>query len=187
MRNMKDISALILAGGKSSRMGRDKAALPWDDTTLLWHQFSRLQTLGIEDVIISGAGHLPDIYPEKGPLSGIHAGLTAAKHASVLVISADTPLVPDSLLEDLAEAHFSRKDDITVVSHKGGIEPLIGVYERSVIPAAEAILITDNTSVRELFAKAAFSAYEYIGDPRLLRGCNTPAEYEALIALKSII
>lgn len=184
---MKELSALILAGGKSSRMGRDKAALPWGNTTLLAYQFSRLRALGIEDVIISGVGHLPDIYPGKGPLGGIHAGLTAAKHASLLVISADTPLVPDSLLEDLAEAHFSRKDDITVVSHKGGLEPLIGVYERSVIPEAEAILMTDSTSVRELFARASFSTYEYIGDPRLLRGCNTPAEYETLIVLKSTL
>lgn len=182
---MKNISALILAGGKSSRMGRDKAALPWGDTTLLEYQFSRLRALGIDDVIVSGAGHLPDIYPGKGPLGGIHAGLTAARNDSVLVLSVDTPLVTAETLCGLVRVHRELGGKITVLAHGGELEPLIGVYERSVIPEAKAILMTDNTSVRQLFAALGFTHAEYTGDPRLLRGCNTPAEYEALITLNS--
>ena len=83
-------SAAVLAGGLSSRMGRDKAALPFDGTTLLDFQVGKLRALGVKDIMISGseqkipgARPISDVYPRKGPLSGIHACLAAAKGSAV--------------------------------------------------------------------------------------------------------
>ena len=87
-----------------------KANLPFGSVTMLEYQIQKLRMLGIEDIIISGSGRelagtrcVPDIYPHKGPLSGIHACLEAALHDSVLFLSVDTPLIPIETLQTLLD------------------------------------------------------------------------------------
>ena len=184
---MRRSSAVILAGGYSSRMGQNKAELDFHGVSFLQHQVNKLRAIGIEDIVIAGYPNVPDgcryvsdIYPHRGPLSGIHAGLLAVEEPRALVLAVDTPLVPETLLEELLANHSGR---ITVVSRKGEIEPLIGVYDRTLFEDCEKILRGTNCSVRELFRKAGFSRWEYTGDPRLLMNANTPEEYKELIAL----
>ncbi|MBR3585763.1 MAG: NTP transferase domain-containing protein, partial [Oscillospiraceae bacterium] len=82
----KNISGIVLAGGFSKRMGTDKAELKLGGMTLLELQVRKLQQIGITDIMVSGYGKpvegtraIEDIYPHKGPMSGIHACLKAAK------------------------------------------------------------------------------------------------------------
>lgn len=91
MEAQKQFSAAVLAGGYSSRMGRDKAALSFGGTTMLDQQVRKLRSVGIEDIMISGSElavsgtrYVPDVFPHRGPLSGIHACLQAARGKSVL-------------------------------------------------------------------------------------------------------
>ena len=79
------MSAAVLAGGKSSRMGRDKAALPFGGGTLLTYQARKLRALGVKELLLSGAAEavpgarlVPDLLPGRGPLGGLHACLSAA-------------------------------------------------------------------------------------------------------------
>ena len=111
---MSRVSAILLAGGKSSRMGRDKAALPFQGLTLLGWQLQKLRGLGIEDIMLSGSGReregvrtVRDEFPERGPLGGLHACLKAARNPDCLALSVDVPLVPPRLLTDsmLPELH----------------------------------------------------------------------------------
>ena len=125
MTAMNDVSGVILAGGLSSRMGKNKAELKFHGVTLLEHQISKLRSLGIEDIVISGyerpivgTRFVPDKYPLKGPLGGIHSGLCAAKNGSCLVTSVDTPLVPEKLLRELVSAHIAGGHSMTVLSHR---------------------------------------------------------------------
>lgn len=108
----KRISAVILAGGYSSRMGKNKAELMLNGKSFLQHQVERFCHMGIEDIIIAGslremegARTVPDIYPHRGPLSGIHAGLLAIRNPSAFVLAVDTPLVPETHLAALAALH----------------------------------------------------------------------------------
>ena len=179
-------SAVILAGGKSSRMGSCKAELPWAGKTLLEHQVDKICSLGIRDIIVSGYSkpvpgtrYIPDIYPKKGPLGGIHAGLNAAQRGTVFVISVDAPLFSTGDIKTLLTAHLAGSSPITVVEHSGIIEPLIGVYSRSLSGAAESVLQSENTSVKRLFDKVGFAACEFT-DENSVRNCNTIEEYEKL-------
>ena len=183
------VSAIVLAGGLSSRMGSCKAELLWHGIPLIEHQVNKLRSLGIDDIIISGypkpvegTRFVADKYLLKGPLGGIHAGLTAAENSHCLVISVDTPLVPAQTLSELIEAHLNGSSNITILSHGNEIEPLMGVYERWLGGIAEQILQGENTSVRVLFKRAGITKFEYGGDIRLLCDCNTPEEYSAACA-----
>ena len=180
------ISAIILAGGLSSRMGTCKAELIWNGVTLIKHQVNKLRALGIDDIIISGYSKpvegtrfVADKYLLKGPLGGIHAGLLAAENPTCLVVSVDTPLVPEEVISELIQAHLNSSANITVLAHGDEIEPLMGVYERWLSSVAEQILQSDNTSVRVLFKRAGLSKFYYNGDEHLLCDCNTPEEFNA--------
>lgn len=181
-------SAVILAGGKSSRMGSCKAELPWGGKTLVEHQSDRIMALGISDIMASGYSrpvggtrYVPDLYPEKGPLGGIHACLCAAKSAACFVISVDAPLFAPDEMKMLMEAHLAGDSPITVAGHCGTLEPLIGVYDSSLSDAAEEILQGTNTSVKRLLDQTGFAVCEF-SDENSVRNCNTPDEYNELCA-----
>lgn len=181
-------SAVILAGGKSSRMGSCKAELPWGGKTLVEHQADRIMALGITDIMVSGYSrpvtgtrYVPDLYPEKGPLGGIHACLCAAKSAACFVISVDAPLFSPDGMKMLIEAHFAGGSSITVAEHCGTLEPLIGVYDSNLSDATEEILQGTNTSVKRLLDQTGFAVCEF-SDENSVRNCNTPDEYNKLYA-----
>lgn len=179
-------SAVILAGGKSSRMGSCKAELPWGGKTLVEHQVNKISALGISDIMVSGYSRpvtgtrfVPDIYPEKGPLGGIHACLCAANKAACFVISVDAPLFSPDEMKLLIKAHLAGDSPITVAKHLGTLEPLIGVYDSSLSDAAEEILQGANTSVKHLLDQIGFAVCEF-SDENSVRNCNTPDEYNEL-------
>lgn len=181
-------SAVILAGGKSSRMGSCKAELPWGGKTLVEHQADRIMALGITDIMVSGYSrpvtgtrYVPDLYPEKGPLGGIHACLCAAKSAACFVISVDAPLFSPDGMKMLIEAHLAGDSPITVAGHCGTLEPLIGVYDSNLSDATEEILQGTNTSVKRLLDQTGFAVCEF-SDENSVRNCNTPDEYNKLYA-----
>ena len=184
----RDFSGIILAGGHSSRMGRDKAELELGGRSFLRGQIEKLQRLGIRDILVSGypgpvagARCVPDVYPHRGPLSGLHAGLLAIRHDSALVLAVDTPLVPESLLRQLLERHSS---GITAAAWGDEAEPLIAVYDRSLAPACERLLQGEKAAVHRLLREAGVSRVDFTGDPRLLLNCNTPEDYQRIRAYK---
>ena len=177
-------SAAVLAGGLSTRMGQDKAALPFAGRTMLALQVRKLRELGIEDIMVSGSEQktagtrfVPDVYPHKGPLSGIHACLAAAKQEAVLFLSVDTPLVPPEALKKLLAAHES---GITLLRSEEREEPLIGVYDRAVAPLCEAVLRGEHTGVWQLLNRATVKTVPFEGDIALLLNVNTPEDYARL-------
>lgn len=188
----EDVSAIILAGGKSSRMGRSKASLMWGGVTLIEHQVCKMRALGIEDIIVcgctkpvEGTRYVADKYMHKGPLGGIHAGLLAADNAHCLVTGVDTPLVPVSALKMLIDKHIPSGSRVTVLAHGDSIEPLMGVYERDLSALAEDILQTEHTSVRVLLRRAGVKTVPFDGNESLLCDCNTPEEFRKACSIMS--
>ena len=183
----KDFSSILLAGGRSSRMGVSKSELPFGGKRMIDHQIERLSMLGIDDIVIAGftgavseGRSVPDELPGRGPLGGLTSALAAAAHDKCLVLSVDAPLVPLSVLFTLMREH---RNGITVVEHGGQTEPLIGVYDRALCSACRKQLDEGRGSVRRLFETVPFSSMHCATEAILLSNCNTPEEYRRMAAL----
>ena len=141
-------SAIVLAGGRSSRMGRDKALLPVGDRPMIEHIVSHLAP-HFEEILISagdsaayeflGRRVVPDRRPDCGPLMGVATALAASRHDVNLVVTCDVPSVSLDLVARLLRA-ASGADGAVLCSEDGYLEPLFAVYRRSILPAAEAAL-----------------------------------------------
>lgn len=131
-----NFSAVILAGGKSSRMGRDKAWLEVGSQTLLARQIELVRELGAREVFISGRPDvdyaefdcrvLQDEVPNAGPLAGIAAALEAAKASLVFVLAVDMPNMSADCLRRLVASCTEKAGAVPRVN--GAIEPLAAFY-----------------------------------------------------------
>ena len=182
----RQVSAVVLAGGYSSRMGRNKAELTFQGHSFLEHQVNKLRSIGIEDIMISGyenapegCRYVPDLSPHRGPLSGIHAGLLAAHYESALFLAVDVPLVPAETLEALLTAHTG---GVTMLQHGGREEPLIAVYDRSLAKLCGTILQTEHTAVHRFLEQTQVRRLPFAGDESLLINTNTVEEYQLLLS-----
>ena len=181
---MTKYSAIILTGGKSSRMGQKKGTLLFQGKSFIEIIIDKLKELGISDIILSGYDYgidgtdfVEDIYPGKGPLAGIHAGLGRAVNSSVLVFTEDAPLIPVDYIRQLMEEHERKASDVTVAICNGHIQQFPGIYEKSLAPLCEEVLQSDRPTVRSLLEKTGYVQVTFEGDELMIRGCNTPEEY----------
>lgn len=151
MQDAHAATAIILAGGKSSRLGRDKASEVLAGRPLLQHAIDRCAGLVQAYVIVTArdqalpplqipAPHraVEDLYPETGPLGGLYTGLQAIETPYALALACDTPLLSPGLLAALL-SHVSGYD-VAAPSREGLPEPLCAVYARECAPAAQARL-----------------------------------------------
>ena len=184
-------SLVILAGGLSRRMGRDKAALPAGDGTLIEHLARRLAPV-VEETIVAGGSvtpNLPDVRlvadraDGLGPLGGMHAGLTAARYPHVWVVACDLPDVQPAVVTRLGE--MSAGYDAVVPRIGGEPQGVCALYLRSLASRIDGLLNAGERSIRSLLAA---SNVRYVTaeelrtvDPELrsFRNINTPADYEA--------
>lgn len=129
------VTGFVVAGGRSRRMGRDKALLPWAGTTLLDHAIRRLQAVVPDVALLAGEPtryadrSLPvvaDSLSDAGPLAGVLAGLDHAAGGGGLFLAVDVPFVPEALLRQLL--HSVHGYDAVVPASVAGPEPLCAVY-----------------------------------------------------------
>ena len=180
--NLEETSAIILAGGRSSRRGTDKAKLRIGEKTLLELMVEKVRRLGIVEVVVSGCSecpagtrYAPDLIPGRGPLSGIHAGLKRIRNRSGLVLPVDMPLIPEETLLLLIGAHGSLP--ITALTLENRPEPLVAVYDACLAQDCEEILQGEKTSPRRLFDMYEYCPVPYTKNPNFLINCNTPEEF----------
>ena len=187
----KGCSLVILAGGLSRRMGRDKAALPAGDGTLIEHLARRLAPVVDETIVaggsmrppIEGARFVPDHHPGLGPLAGVLAGLTAARQPLVWVVGCDLPDVEPALGRLLLA--LAGDYDAVVPRPEDQPEGVCALYVRELAPRIGALLDAGDRSIKSLLDR---STVRYVAsdelravDPglRSFRNINTPADYEA--------
>ncbi len=134
----EDITGIILAGGKSSRMGTDKGFLELNGKLFIEYSISALQPLVSQIMIVSnnsdydafGLKRVKDIIKNSGPLAGIYSGLHQSKTAYNLVLSCDIPLIKKEILEQLIKAQDGYSDVIQIVSNEKQM-PLIALYKKT--------------------------------------------------------
>lgn len=150
------MTGLLLAGGGSRRMGRDKAAIEFEGETLASRAARALAEVCQEVLVASGDGErlaglgrrqVADAMPERGPLGGIVAGLEAAGHSLVAVVAVDMPFASPAVLRMLA-ALAEGQDAVVPVTHQGP-QPLHAVYATGAATAFRASLESGRLSVRD--------------------------------------
>ena len=186
------MTVVILAGGQSRRMGRDKLRLTLEGETLLARAVRRYSE-AFPRVLVSVAGpekfpelgdrRVFDRYPGAGPLAGLHAGLLEAGEA-VFLTGADMPF--SSPEKALALTALCGEEDACVLTDTDGRwEPLFGYYRPSVLPKAEELRASGRRSMGALLASVGLreGSLPELGegpDSPLLRNLNVPEDYEKL-------
>ena len=187
MDQYEKFSAIILSGGKSSRMGTDKCDLPYEGDTLLNFQVNKMMELGIDDIIAAGyKGNnckcevvKDDI--SKGPLSGILVGLKKIKHDRAIVLSVDVPLIRKETLQKLMAQSLDKSLDIVIARHNGVREPLVGIYQKNIIEIIEKVLNEGNFSVMQLFDVCNSEMVDVDDDDKYFMNINYRDDYNILL------
>ena len=184
-------SAIILAGGRSARMGTPKALLPFPEEPLVLHIARGLQPL-FEELVVVGAPEqsLPDLrgtvvhdpVAHQGPVAGILHGLRACRREYAFVTSCDAAFLSPSLIGHLLALRPAY--DAVVPRWAGRLQPLVAVYGRRVIPALEARLAAGQPRLVDLLEHLNV---RYVDEEEVRQfdpagasffNINTPADYQ---------
>jgi molybdopterin-guanine dinucleotide biosynthesis protein A len=159
-----DATAFVLAGGQSTRMGRDKALLPLGGRPLISHALSTLRAAGLSATIagancdLSGfAPVIDDSQPGLGPLAGVCAALAATAARFAVFLSIDSPFLPPSLLAYLLHRARIAGGAIAVPSIAGFAQTFPAVIDRRAQPALQAELRAGRKGCFSAFQAAAAS------------------------------
>jgi molybdenum cofactor guanylyltransferase len=183
----RSINAVIFAGGKSSRMGQNKSLLPFGDySTLAEFQYNKLSKL-FNHVYISAKADkfdfeckvIQDIFNLSSPLIGIISIFETLQIDEVFILSVDAPFVDQETIKKLLD-HNENIFDIVVAKSPSGVQPLCGIYKRSILPLAYAQLEKENHKLSDLLDLAAtcFAVFE---EDRPFTNLNHPEEYQEAI------
>ncbi|MFQ5956140.1 MAG: molybdenum cofactor guanylyltransferase [Candidatus Brocadiales bacterium] len=186
-----------MAGGKSLRMGQDKAFLKIGNLTAVEFQLKKLKPL-FEEIILStntperfehlDIPAIPDIVPGRGPLGGIYTALTNVGNPYLFAIACDMPLINPGLIKYMKEK--GEGYDVTVPETEQGLEPLHAIYSRGCIPAIKkqlegngsgrVISFFPDVKVR-VITKEEIASIE--GGREAFLNFNTPEDYQRALEL----
>jgi len=181
---------VIFAGGKSSRMGVDKALLPFRGFgSLAEYQYNRLSEL-FDRVYISAKSNkfdfdvniITDYYRDSSPLVGLVSIFETIDIDEVFVLSVDAPFVDMAIIKKLYTNSMPFKD-VIVASSSNGIEPLCGIYKRSILPKAKEFLEKNNHRLQALLKELDTQKIIFT-QKDAFANLNYPDEYQK--ALKKI-
>ena len=184
---MERTIGVILSGGQSRRMGRDKGDLRLGEHTLLERMAGGLAPL-FDGIYVSvdrpgrypGCRELPDLRPGQGPLAGLETAFLRTEAEAVFLAAVDLPFAPPALASRVAAE--TREGDAVVIRRRDGApEPLFALYRRSCLPAVSACLDRGSRAMKALLDRVDCRWVEEAGLPgfdldRALFNVNTRAE-----------
>ena len=195
------LGLVILAGGRSSRMGRDKAALPWRGATLLTDLLLRSQGVAFDEIVVS-ANRTPDLsslppdlaariivvadsFQGCGPLGGMEAAFRACTCSYCLVLSVDLPFYDFSpvkrLLPELSQTSLV---DLFLPMSENRPQPLAAIYKReAALEAVQAALAAGKRRVLSIADALAVRILDDAGALILYENINTPSAYKDALAI----
>jgi molybdopterin-guanine dinucleotide biosynthesis protein A len=180
-------NGFLLAGGRSSRMGREKALLELDGKTLVEIGLEKLKKVCREVKLVGdnpglacfGVGAVPDTMTGCGPLGGIVAGLEQSAAELNLFLAVDVPFVPAALLQQLLFAASAEDVVCVMVESCGQPQPLIAVYRRSALPTLRGELEAGRWKVMSAIKAAGDVRYLKSAEEAWFRNLNTPEQFAA--------
>ena len=191
---LEGVTGVILAGGPSTRMGKNKALLPWRGGRLIEEVYGRMSRIFREVIVVTNSPDLypflpcrmvPDLYPGMGSLAGVHSGLKHAGTPWIFAVACDMPFLEERLVRRL----LSLREGADVVIPVGplGPEPLHAAYGDGALRAVEELLTAGERRVLSIHerVRARKVSCEEVGslDPegRSFRNINTPEDYSRLL------
>ncbi|MCL6479820.1 MAG: molybdenum cofactor guanylyltransferase [Peptococcaceae bacterium] len=185
-----NISGIILAGGKSKRMGRNKALLEIGGISMI-ERVAGVLAQHCSEILVAGENielnrmgfHIvPDIYPGCGPLGGIHAGLTAAQNRFSFTAACDIPFLDGGLMRRMI---LEIEDNCAAVVLKTGqyLEMLFSIYSKEFARAAETCIKNGVYKITAALSLVRWKAVEvdlaeFPDLKKILMNVNTPEDYE---------
>ncbi|HBG00746.1 MAG TPA: molybdenum cofactor guanylyltransferase [Firmicutes bacterium] len=189
-------SAVILAGGRSTRMGFDKQLLKMDDKRVCHHLIALLCTRFDDIMVATRTPHLyadedvriiPDIYQGIGPLGGIHAALVYAKSEAVFTVACDMPFLALPYIDYMMSQMEGRPYDACVTRREGHLETLHAFYCRSALPVLDDAVSQGRYSVHRFTQEINAlvipqeTAAPFLPNWLAFTNINTPEEYEMFL------
>lgn len=185
------ITGIILAGGKSRRMGTEKGLIEFRGKSLICYALEALQPLCSEILISANSSFynflgypvIPDEFPESGPMGGIYSCLKKSKNEFNFVLSCDMPLVDSAVVWAIKE--HATNCDIAVPWHEDDYsEPLCAVYKKSSLPGFEKFLLAGDYKILNFInasnSKKLKTVKGTILDPKLFYNVNSKKHLEEL-------
>jgi molybdopterin-guanine dinucleotide biosynthesis protein A len=188
------LAAFILAGGKSTRMGRDKAFIEFEGRSLLERALdlarsvsADVRIVGAREKFASFAPVVEDLFREQGPLGGIHVALRGSHADLNLMLAVDMPFVSSDFLQYMiGEAKLAKTATVVVPRSEGQRQPLCAVYRKAFADNAERALSARRNRIDVLFDSVETRVLEQVELERagfsgsIFRNLNTLEELEAL-------
>lgn len=191
---MKTNTAIILAGGKSSRMGFDKQLIKIDGKLIVDYISEKLKTQFEEIIVVTNKKELyngknykfaQDEYLQMGPMAGIHAGLKKANSKAAFVTACDMPNVDLEFLE-FTKNKFENLDTLGLIYSEGEfIEPMNGIYSKDLLAEIEKRLQNKDLKLRKLIEDSNFTFVEKdklkeINNPKIFENINYKEDLEGI-------
>ncbi len=191
MPKRSDMSAILFAGGKSSRMGRDKALLPFGEFgSLSEYQYRKLQQV-FENVYISAkedkfdfdANIIYDKLNESSPMVALYSIFEQINAEEILILSVDMPMVTSKEISQLIQHWDSleKKPEILISSNLRGDEPLFGIYSKKILPMIISLLGQKEHRLGRLTQLSDTEKYLF-EDEDIFLNLNTPQDYKKSLA-----
>jgi molybdopterin-guanine dinucleotide biosynthesis protein A len=189
------VTGVILAGGASSRMGKNKALLKVGELFLVERVYASIAALFYNVILVTNTPDIyafipcpkvPDIYPGAGSIAGLHAGLNASSTERIFAVACDMPFLNAELIRFIckdAEAY----DAVVPVDRSGRLEPLHALYAKTALIAMKESIEHGDKSIINLLDRVTTrmvlnDLFQHIpGVEESFRNLNTPAEYDNVI------
>jgi len=171
------VGVIILAGGKSSRMGTDKGLIKVNNKCLIEYVIDACLPLSDNILIISNQKEYQqfnfpvhaDLIKDKGPLGGIYTGLSHSEYDHNVILSCDTPMVKTSTLKRLLDA-LRPEINAVVPTYEDKVHPLMGGYHKNILPTVGRQIVANQLKLMDLLnliktefmASSAFEKSEFL-------------------------
>ena len=191
-----EIGCVILAGGKSSRMGQDKALLRYEGKFFIEKiaeelnffeekMIARGNNAELENLVKKDLWKVvPDEYENHGPLGGLHAALKKCKSDAMFVVTCDMPLISRKLIKKMCYIYEQedKSDAVIAVTNDGRLHPLCGIYCKNLYACMEKNLLQNNNRMMSILKESKVTYIQLDDlDSKYLRNINTRVEYQNLI------
>lgn len=191
----KNLTGIVLAGGKNSRMGANKAFLEIGGIRLIDKTINIYREIFSEIIIVTNdplayveftdAAIVTDIYKGKGPLGGIYTGLFYSKNNYAFVSPCDMPYLNKDFISYLT--HQTGKHDVIIPELAEAYQPLHAIYSRNCLPSIKPRLVADKLKITGFYRDMRVLTISeqqiapFNPDGRLFQNLNTPEDMEKLV------
>lgn len=184
LNQIADCTAVILCGGKSSRMGFDKSLLQIDGEYMLLRSVRQLKSIFSKVLLVtdkqskfptifSQVKILEDHYPEKGPLGGLVTALESVETQHLFLLACDIPNLNSTLIQRMAR--YNEAYDVVLCEQDKRLEPLFAFYRTSCLPVLQSQLATNDWRIRKEFDQLVVKVVA-LDSSFTLKNVNTPKE-----------